>query len=292
MTHNDPDPIPPDSVAEALDPAREAQTLRQDFGRSYQETRKKYNLSIADVAYHLRIQASYIEAIETGQYEKIPGQIYVIGFLKSYAEFLGLDGEYIVAEIKKKTFPLNNKKEKPKLIRSPLLHDQKYPSKWVVIFSTLALFALMILWAALTHVPQSQQVIPPVPQELMQELTALGKPTDTQKPDAIIEASEPIPLVQDETLVLRAKDDVWLQILTAEGQSLFSRVLKQGEEYWVPRDQTDLTVTVGNAGGLDIVIGGQTLQPIGENGQVVRKLSLNPDELLEKYSKPKAEIAQ
>lgn len=59
-------------------------------------TRQRLGLSIDDVAKQLRIGAGFLQAMEDGRFEALPGRTYVVGFLRSYAEFLGLDGKSIV----------------------------------------------------------------------------------------------------------------------------------------------------------------------------------------------------
>jgi cytoskeleton protein RodZ len=80
-------------------------------------------------------------------------------------------------------------------------------------------------------------------------------------------------------LVLKALDGTWLEIRSPDRKVVFSRVLNQGEEYWIPEDQTDLNMTLGNAGGLQIVVDGVALPLLGTKGQVKRNVSLNLDKL-------------
>lgn len=67
---------------------------------------------VAFVAEHLRIRAAYIRAIEDGRYMDLPGSTYAIGFVRSYADFLGLDGPETVRRFKDETAGgLHNKPE-------------------------------------------------------------------------------------------------------------------------------------------------------------------------------------
>jgi len=54
--------------------------------------REDRHIDIADAAATLRLKVSYLEAIEKGAYERLPGPAYAIGFVRAYAEYLGLDG--------------------------------------------------------------------------------------------------------------------------------------------------------------------------------------------------------
>lgn len=66
------------------------------LGEALSRSREALGVSIADVANHLRIREPFLDALETGDHAHLPGQAYAIGFVRSYANFLGLDGEEAV----------------------------------------------------------------------------------------------------------------------------------------------------------------------------------------------------
>jgi len=72
----------------------------QGIGTDLQAARRQRGLSVTQVAQQLRIQASHIEALETGNVHALPGATYAIGFLRSYADFVGFDAEAAVARFK------------------------------------------------------------------------------------------------------------------------------------------------------------------------------------------------
>ena len=51
---------------------------------------------LADVSRMLRIRLPHLQAIEDGRFEDLPGPAYAVGFVRTYAEHLGLDGDEIV----------------------------------------------------------------------------------------------------------------------------------------------------------------------------------------------------
>lgn len=69
-------------------------------GQYLKETREGKGLSFKDVEAGTSIRALYIEAIETGAYETVPGEVYLKGFIRNYANFLGLDGAALVRRYK------------------------------------------------------------------------------------------------------------------------------------------------------------------------------------------------
>jgi len=72
----------------------------ESIGDKLRETREELKLSLKDVASETQINPSYIEALETEDFERFPAEAYLIGFLKSYASFLKLDPEEIVQAYK------------------------------------------------------------------------------------------------------------------------------------------------------------------------------------------------
>ena len=58
---------------------------------NFKETREKRGISLTEAAECLKIQKKYLQAIEDKDYSQLPGGVYSVGFLKSYANFLKLD---------------------------------------------------------------------------------------------------------------------------------------------------------------------------------------------------------
>ena len=65
-------------------------------GDILRSSRLQMKMSVQQVSSALRIKPVYIEALEKGDFERIPGHAYMIGFLKTYAGFLGLQPDRIV----------------------------------------------------------------------------------------------------------------------------------------------------------------------------------------------------
>jgi cytoskeletal protein RodZ len=69
-----------------------------EIGGSLREARLKRNLSPADVQKAIRIRDRYLQALEEERWDLLPGDAYVKGFLRTYADYLGLDGNLYVEE--------------------------------------------------------------------------------------------------------------------------------------------------------------------------------------------------
>ena len=71
------------------------------FCAELRDARQRGGYSVADAAHVLRIQEQYLEALEEGRFDRIPGTTYTIGFLRSYSGFLGLDPDEMVEAFKR-----------------------------------------------------------------------------------------------------------------------------------------------------------------------------------------------
>jgi cytoskeleton protein RodZ len=68
------------------------------IGSSLKEARLRKGLDLAAAAEATKIRSRHLQALEDEQFDVLPGQTYVRGFLKTYADFLGLDGQLYVDE--------------------------------------------------------------------------------------------------------------------------------------------------------------------------------------------------
>jgi cytoskeletal protein RodZ len=69
-----------------------------DLGNSLREARVRQGLDYPQVELATKIRAKYIRALEDETFELLPSETYIKGFLRSYAEYLGLDGQLYVDE--------------------------------------------------------------------------------------------------------------------------------------------------------------------------------------------------
>lgn len=241
------------------------------IGGVLKKTRLQYGLTLEQVHQATRIKHIYLEALEDEDFERLPGAVYVTGFVRSYADYLGLDSEQMLQLLKKKTGP---KPVRP-VYNFPIANDeQKIPGKKIVIGSTLALIIILSALAVGKSGSKTDE-IPAVPKELANQMAVPEKPAEEAAPEASA-TPEQVEKPKPHPVVMKAVEDVWLEIRDGEGKPVFSRVLKTGEEYWVPADENSYAMTTGNAGGLQMVVEGVVMSPMGKTGEVRRNVALNP----------------
>lgn len=102
----------------------------KSIGASLRDRRLELGISFEEIVARTRIRQSYLEALEREEFESFPGDAYLKGYLKGYAECLGLDAQQLLAALPKKapTSPHSNLVETASLSslgggspRSPLL---------------------------------------------------------------------------------------------------------------------------------------------------------------------------
>ncbi|MBD3362933.1 helix-turn-helix domain-containing protein [Candidatus Dojkabacteria bacterium] len=92
----------------------------QKVGEKLQERRLKRGISLKQIAKELKIREKFLKALESGEYEIFPSEVYIKGFLKNYSEFLGMDSERLLKlyrrdrEKVKNSSSLGNLREKGK----------------------------------------------------------------------------------------------------------------------------------------------------------------------------------
>src|SRR5215471_6459830 len=69
-----------------------------ELGSSLRDARLRHGLDFPQAELATKIRAKYLRAIEDEQFDTLPAETYVKGFLRAYAEFLGLDGQLYVDE--------------------------------------------------------------------------------------------------------------------------------------------------------------------------------------------------
>ena len=121
------------------------------LGEKLKKLRSDKRISLGEVSRSTKIQAVYLEYLEEGSYDKLPADVYVRGFLRSYADFLGVDERIMLKLYNKEKGIKKNldkdsaskaKKKKPINISSFVFTPQKIIIVAVTILALLGLFFL------------------------------------------------------------------------------------------------------------------------------------------------------
>ena len=69
-----------------------------EIGSSLREARTRQGFDFTEMEFRTKVRAKYLRALEAEQFEQLPGHTYIKGFLRTYAESLGMDGQLYVDE--------------------------------------------------------------------------------------------------------------------------------------------------------------------------------------------------
>lgn len=254
-------------------------------------TRMRLGKDLQQVAEILHIRYTYLVAIEDGRYEDLPGQAYAIGFVRAYADHLGLDGDEVVRRFKEESAGVTRKA----LFEFPLpTPDSGLPSGALILLAVLIGMAVYVGWYFLAGsdrsavdivqaVPERLQALnaPPTPATVAPEKTeeAVEAPvgaSEAPPPEAKPEPKAP-PSPAD-VVELRSKADMWVTLRDAQKVDR-TQFLKKGEVFKV-EDARGVTLLASKASDLEVLVNGKVMV-LADEGIFTRGLPLDPEHLPE-----------
>ncbi len=158
-----------------------AQTLR--------DARLAMGHELRDVATMLRIRYPYLQAIEDGRYQDLPGSAYAAGFLRSYSEYLGLDPVDIVARYKAEAAGAMRDQE---LYLPTPATEERIPGGTLLLLTLVLAGAVYGGWYYLSATDRSMaDLVPRLPDRLVSLLDAL--PTKSGGPTSAADSAPAVP---------------------------------------------------------------------------------------------------
>ncbi len=112
------------------------------LGEKLRKLRGDFRMSLHDVSKATRIQVKYLELLENGQYEKLPADVYVRGFLRSYARYLNVDEQALVRLYERESHIQKNLNQESGDERTQHLFS---PASFVITSRTLAVGGIILL---------------------------------------------------------------------------------------------------------------------------------------------------
>jgi len=94
-----------------------------EIGNSLREARVRRGIDFAQAELSTKIRGKYLRALEDEQFDVLPAETYVKGFLRTYAEYLGLDGQLYVDEFNSRF--VSGEEHEPRVRRSAARAPQK-----------------------------------------------------------------------------------------------------------------------------------------------------------------------
>jgi cytoskeleton protein RodZ len=229
------------------------------IGDSLREARTRRGFTPAEVHKAIRIRERYLTALEEERWDMLPGEAYTKGFLRTYAEYLGLNGQLYIDEYNARI--ARHDEEAPPMVPHAAVDDRGLARGSLGRGILVALGAILVVGATVAGLAAWQ-------------LAGTSKPTRSAPPPsnaARAAASKPAVTVPSQpatkttaptgpvfTSINATRGRCWILVRTGgpNGAVLFEGVLEQGQAKTFPVHQR-LWVRMGVPQSLDITLAGK-----------------------------------
>jgi cytoskeleton protein RodZ len=225
-----------------------------EIGNSLREARVRQHLELTEIELATKIRARYLRALEEETFDALPAQTYVKGFLRTYADYLGLDGQLYVDEFNSRYGVEGEEPRESVMVRRTSnlgRQHRRLERRWLMfaLAGIGALFAFSI--AAWKFSGPGNDPIP-----------NLGTTTQTKK---VLKPATPTKPVKTAPVSFRLyvralHGNCWMDVRnwSASGKSRYTGTVELGQDQrWVARR---LWITFGAPSNLAIVFNGHLVQ--------------------------------
>jgi cytoskeleton protein RodZ len=266
------------------------------IGQVLEKTRKERGLTLEEVEQATKIRKRYLVGLEREDYGVLPDAVYAQGFLKTYANYLGLDGEELSREFKDRRRPRRergisygapNKSEFERPLINPgevgVARGRKTISGTTILTLLIALLGLAAVVGVLYYVGRGVQVSGenPAPSPPSKEQAADGSKQEAGGGASEERGGEEVDkpggsngagVEEADSLTVEVSVEgsaSWLSILT-DGNLAYEQIAQPGfsETFEAERE---ISIRTGNAGAVGVEVNGQDLGKLGESGEVLTR---------------------
>jgi len=261
--------------AEASEPLSQEE-LQRKLGAALKQARQKKGVTVQSAAEALRIRASFLEALEEGDWTKLPDAVYARAFARQYGQWLGISEEVeaTLAEMGAQA---------PKLKPPATYPDAPVTPGRRLAYLAGGLFVLVLLGALLFRSPSSEPQDVPPPQVPDLQPPAPPPPLrPSAKPEQAKESSAPAKPDEHRIEVWARGSRLWLQLRDPEsGKVLKEALLNEGERLRFSTSLAELELALGNAAAAEVWLDGKRWAQAGSLGPAgkVRRVRISFAEL-------------
>jgi cytoskeleton protein RodZ len=156
-----------------------AESMMREVGAQLRQRRLERGEDLDVVAKSLRIKPSYLVGIEQGDLTALPGRPYALGFLRTYADYLGFDGDDLVDRIKAAVAGLTDRTRLR--IRMPL-PENRLPKVPVMVISLAVVVGVYAGWSYINHSSRTTvDSVAEVPNALRERTVEASPPNPDEK---------------------------------------------------------------------------------------------------------------
>jgi cytoskeletal protein RodZ len=256
---------------------REQAERLADLGMRLRDLRQQQEISLEEVASKTRIRPRLLRAIEQGKIEQLPEPIYVHGFLRQYADAIGLNGVQFASE-----FPTTSHTAQTTLRPS----WRSLPGAQLRPMHLYLFYMLVIVGAVqgLSYVLNRSAQAPIATLELQQPATPMGPRSPVKAPNRSKGTSNKTTVATGQKPVrvgVKLTSESWMQVLV-DGKNDFEGVLPQGTQRLWSGDK-QVVLRAGNAGGVVVTFNDGQAKALGQPG-AIEEVAFPPDPRLANLS--------
>ena len=243
--------------------------------------REAKGMSIEQLAAKTRIPERHLATVEAGDFANLPGRSYAIGFSRTYAKAVGLDGKQIVEEVREELGV-----EDPRERR--MAREQKFepgdparvPSRGLALLSALAVALLLtggfLFYRTYFIAGEGPGSLLTAEEQREAAAAALEERLAAREgggADAAAPTGGPV-------VFTALQDDTWVKFYDANGDQLMQKQMAKGETYTVPADAEGPQLWTGRPFALAITVGGKSVPKLSEEDEIVRDVGVSAEALL------------
>lgn len=237
----------------------------EELGSRLRQFRTEQSIPIEEVAAQTRIQARLLNAIEEGRLDQLPEPVYIKGFIKRFAEALGLNGAEFAS-----AFPIGSGIQFIKPSWRHLPAAQLRPIHLYLLYVFLVIGAVnglsFLVSRSAPQVTKVEDYQPPAQQLPAPSNSAPGNSPQKLEPIKAAEATQRTQEGKPLQVRVTLKSQSWIRIVV-DGKTEFEDILPEGTQRTWVADQK-LIVRAGNAGGVLVEFNDQTAKQMGAFGEV------------------------
>ncbi|MBW4470487.1 MAG: DUF4115 domain-containing protein [Stenomitos rutilans HA7619-LM2] len=246
----------------------------KELGYHLQQFRQKQRISLDTVASKTLIPVRLLSAIETGNVEQLPEPVYIQGFIRRYADAIGMNGMELAS-----AFPAQTDLKVPRSSWRGTVQAQLRPLHLYLIYMALVIGAVSGLSFLLNRSSTPQmagldKTAKPVQINTAAVTSSPNGPANITQPDSSSTTgsnSTPLPMTspmpqKSVRVGLTMTSQSWVRIVV-DGKTDFEGVLSEGTQREWEADK-QLILRAGNAGGVMVSLNNGTAKRLGEPGAV------------------------
>ncbi len=245
------------------------------FGEELKRERERRRIDLSQIAEETNIARRFLDAIESGHVDSIPGRFYRRAYIRAYAGRLGLDQDRFVAAYE---FAVAGEAQ-AQAREADVRGGKRLPIAAALKWAALGIVGLGLTGAAAAVWRRAPEAAPPPSSP--REVSAFRSAGFRVDPELNVPS---LPFVEDELeaetsgpatvrLSLKVNEPCWLEV-TTDGERVTEGIMLRGfeEEFWAE----EICLSLGNAGGVSYRIDGHVGTPLGQPGQVLKDICVTP----------------